>query len=759
MEEMSIEKTYRELLNEFLLFIDFQDVTPDRKFEVEIKNILRSFPNSIKPKEERYNSLIYRINEKLDLNNKKIKNFIDSSAKLKIYFNYHEKKFIRQAYDKNDRVLFEEIINERFKNSKQKEVILNLFSPINEKETIIQVKKALSTDNKSSEIALSIFSSYIFDSFSSKLLHSYFSGVSTEKYTEDFFQFLQNEYPLSLTRDKGLSVLQINDKVIENSKKPEQLEKIIFNHIEKTYQTLSNHCYYSILLDFEEINGFSKWDLYYKIVLFSEKFIQEKTVKGYFHPDKIRDKTSRYINELKVEDCDFNIANIGFTYKDCFVLKKESEEKTSLLILFEKNERNESLIPCPACRTTNVRGNSYPVLGVKSWECNNYVCPDKSLYNRGKRYSLSSLIKQEAINDERNTIDVSTIRKWQLDVVNIESTESILEFLIKHYSLINDLVELVEFDSKDEELFGRRVVTKSLEINSEYETNFFSSSFFNRYKIKRGNIETSNYPNLSTVNDVFVYNGDSEKVLYNLDEESIDSAITSPPYYNAKEYSQWENIYTYLYDMYNNAIQVHRVLKPGGAYLYNIFDYFDNENNIVFSAMGKKRMILGAYIIDLFKDIGFEFVKNIAWNKGHVQGNRSFNQGNNFPYYQAPLNCYEHILYFRKKGEQIPRFNFPDIVNIKPFYKMVKGVNTLGHTAPFPKELPYLLCDKLDKGAIVLDPYAGSFTTARACMDKNISSINIEMSEEYCQLGLKLINTENKQKNSPSLQAKLEFYK
>ena len=30
--------------------------------------------------------------------------------------------------------------------------------------------------------------------------------------------------------------------------------------------------------------------------------------------------------------------------------------------------------------------------------------------------------------------------------------------------------------------------------------------------------------------------------------------VTSPPYYNAREYSQWKNLYNYLNDMYKNHI-------------------------------------------------------------------------------------------------------------------------------------------------------------------------------------------------------------
>ncbi|MFM7367916.1 MAG: hypothetical protein ACKO2Z_08975, partial [Sphaerospermopsis kisseleviana] len=98
--------------------------------------------------------------------------------------------------------------------------------------------------------------------------------------------------------------------------------------------------------------------------------------------------------------------------------------------------------------------------------------------------------------------------------------------------------------------------------------------------------------------------------------------------------------------MYNIAKELYRCLKPGSPCLFNIFDYFDNENIIVFSDMGKKRLILSSYMSFIFRYIGFEHIGNIAWDKGEIEGNRNFNQGNYSPYYQAPLNCWEHILIF-----------------------------------------------------------------------------------------------------------------
>ena len=72
-----------------------------------------------------------------------------------------------------------------------------------------------------------------------------------------------------------------------------------------------------------------------------------------------------------------------------------------------------------------------------------------------------------------------------------------------------------------------------------------------------------------------------------------------------------------------------------------------------------------------------------------------------------------------------------------PVVKIVKGENVLGHTAPFPHEIPDLLSSRI-KG-VIIDPYSGSFTTARSAEAFHLKSISVEKSKVYCDLGLKLL--------------------
>ena len=110
------------------------------------------------------------------------------------------------------------------------------------------------------------------------------------------------------------------------------------------------------------------------------------------------------------------------------------------------------------------------------------------------------------------------------------------------------------------------------------------------------------------------------------------------------------------------------------------------------------------------------------------------------PYYQAPLNCWEHI-FILSKGQPDEKFSGlqSSIASIRPVIKMVKGKNTLGHTAPFPVEIPDLLIDCLTDADIVLDPFLGSGTTCISANRHNVNSIGIEMNGDYYLLSQKII--------------------
>ena len=83
----------------------------------------------------------------------------------------------------------------------------------------------------------------------------------------------------------------------------------------------------------------------------------------------------------------------------------------------------------------------------------------------------------------------------------------------------------------------------------------FMDTYHKHIKIKFQNKDSPEYDKklysfLRDENDkVKIYWGDVHNFLKKCPSESIQLMVTSPPYYNAREYSQWEDLNKYLEDM------------------------------------------------------------------------------------------------------------------------------------------------------------------------------------------------------------------
>jgi DNA modification methylase len=711
--------------------------------------------------EERRRRLITLVNAKLKLNKDRLQAFLDAAAKDRVFPNYHEKAEILECLDSADEQRFQRWL----KTTPYKQDLFSDFDPVPPAESVQRLHELLSNgkvnrrdarecslSERQTDILRSLFGSYVFHAFPAEAMHRFFNADCQTSYQEDFYRHLLAFHASALHRDCALVYLHVKHEMIQGLP-ADQLRDALCAFVRDTYGRLSNHCVLAIqIAPFREGTEDGQWRLFSDLVLYAEKHREVELKAGYFHPGEIETATRAHIPDLDAGQARFDLANEGFFFRDCFILmppenhsRQNGDSPGDVLLLFDKNERDETVTPCPACRCTEVAGNSYPALGVRSWECRNPICPERSAFDRGNRYSLSSIIKQEAIKSEADQIPECSLKRWKLDVVQDVAAADVPDMLVRHYSLHGDTVVFVNGVQRTKKMHGRRIVREMFEPKNANGTNaqFQASAFFKRFVIDRtqqGSAALVRVPH--KIPDTVVYHGDCFEVLSSLEESCVDGAVTSPPYYNARSYSTWPNIYCYLYDMYNSAGAVYRALKPGSYYVFNIFDYFDNENSIVLSAMGKKRMILGAYIVNLFRRIGFELKGNVAWFKGEIEGKRNYNQGNRSPYYQSPLNCWEHCFLFRKPGMNGDAHRFPVLLDAKPVYKIVRGQNILGHTAPFPPAVPELLIRQMGKEECILDPYSGSMTTGRTARCYGLRSISIEMQKEYCDLGIRLLDGE-----------------
>jgi len=239
--------------------------------------------------------------------------------------------------------------------------------------------------------------------------------------------------------------------------------------------------------------------------------------------------------------------------------------------------------------------------------------------------------------------------------------------------------------------------------------------------------------------------GDSRWMKEILDE-SIHLVITSPPYWQIKDYGQGRQIgFDHSYEDYINNMNLvwkecHRVLNRGCRLCVNIGDQFARS-----LYYGRYKVIpIRTEIIKFCESIGFDYMGAIIWQKvttTNTTGGATIM--GSFPY---PRNGvlkidYEFILIFKKYGKA-PKVS----KDIKAKSKLSKeewnqyftghwqfpGEKQRAHLAMFPEELPRRLIKMYSfVGDTVLDPFLGSGTTALAAKNLGRNSWGYEVNESF----------------------------
>ena len=242
--------------------------------------------------------------------------------------------------------------------------------------------------------------------------------------------------------------------------------------------------------------------------------------------------------------------------------------------------------------------------------------------------------------------------------------------------------------------------------------------------------------------------GDSRKMV-EIEDNSIDLVVTSPPYWHIKDYGApgqigyGQSLHEYLKDLYRVWKECFRVLKPGRRLCINIGDQF--ARSIIY---GRYKIIpLHAEFIAQCEEIGFDYMGSIIWQKKTTMNTTGgANVMGSYPY---PPNGmieidYEFILIFKKPGksEKIKK-------EIKEKSKLTKeewkeyfyghwnfgGARQIGHEAMFPEELPKRLIKMYTfVGDTVLDPFLGSGTTIKAALNLNRNAIGYEINEKFLEI-------------------------
>ncbi|NTW68777.1 MAG: site-specific DNA-methyltransferase [Chlorobiaceae bacterium] len=239
-------------------------------------------------------------------------------------------------------------------------------------------------------------------------------------------------------------------------------------------------------------------------------------------------------------------------------------------------------------------------------------------------------------------------------------------------------------------------------------------------------------------------------------DKSVHLVITSPPYWQLKDYGTDAQIgFHESYESYINNLNLvwkecERVLYPGCRLCINIGDQF--ARSVYY---GRYKVIpIRTEIIKFCETIGLDYMGAVIWQKvttTNTTGGASIM--GSFPY---PRNGilkldYEFILIFKKPGdapkptkEQKERsaMTTEEWNTYFSGHWNFAGAKQDGHIAMFPEELPHRLIKMFAfQDDTVLDPFMGSGTTALAAKNLDRNSIGYEINPEFIEIAKTKLNS------------------
>lgn len=266
-----------------------------------------------------------------------------------------------------------------------------------------------------------------------------------------------------------------------------------------------------------------------------------------------------------------------------------------------------------------------------------------------------------------------------------------------------------------------------------------------------------------------ILQGDCLNVMKNLQNNSIDCCITSPPYFGLRDYQALEQLgledtpEIYIQNLVTVFEEVKRILKPDGTCFIVIGDSYAGSGKGVWEKTDKQREVyvpqpkgleskqpktwknLGIKSKDLIgipwmfafalRNAGWYLRQDIIWNKPNCMPSSVKDRF---------VNSHEHVLFLTKshkyyfdinqakeKGKTQEVRTKRNVWNIKTISGMQQYAK---HIAAYPQELAEeCLLVGCPKNGVVLDPFAGSGTTGVVAKKNERHFILIELNATYVE--------------------------
>ena len=259
--------------------------------------------------------------------------------------------------------------------------------------------------------------------------------------------------------------------------------------------------------------------------------------------------------------------------------------------------------------------------------------------------------------------------------------------------------------------------------------------------------------------------GDSRKVLAYFDDHVFQCCITSPPYWSLRDYGiegqigAEESLDQYIDDLVHIFREVRRTLRDDGTLWLNIGDSYTSGNR-TWRAPDKKNQaramsyrpptppglkpkdLIGVpwKLAFALQQDGWYLRSDIIWHKPNCQPESVKDRPTQAHEYVFLLTKSERY-YYDYQAIKEPTKDGSGLRNRRTIW----SINTNGfngaHFAVFPPELVRLcLLAGSKPESMVLDPFLGSGTVAKVCLENNRKCVGIELKSEYAEITLERLS-------------------
>ncbi|MEI7812571.1 MAG: DNA methyltransferase [Ignavibacteria bacterium] len=311
-------------------------------------------------------------------------------------------------------------------------------------------------------------------------------------------------------------------------------------------------------------------------------------------------------------------------------------------------------------------------------------------------------------------------------------------------------------------------LSKLIQHENEIIRTIISKEYFSEAKANKNSIpHNESFEYLKNV----VVNSDVRTALKLIPDESIHLTFTSPPYYNARDYSIYPSYEAYLKFLEEVFLETFRTTKEGRFLIINTSPVIIPG---ISHSHSSRRYPIPFDLHGRLVGIGWEFIDDIIWLKPEYSVK---NRVGGFYQHRKPLgykpnSITEYLMVYRKHTDKLLDWNIhqynADVVNDSKVDDGYEITNVWKIDPKFDKVhsavFPYELCKRVIqyysfKGDLVFDPFAGSGTLGITAKSLDRLFFLTEREQKYFEYMQTFLNEDSLFKDKPVQFLSIEQFK